>query len=273
MPTFETSDLTRLHYEDWGDGPPVVFLSSWALSSRMWQYQMAALADQGFRTIAHDRRGHGRSGSPRSGYDFDTLADDVAGLIAHLDLQEITLVSHSMGEGEAVRYLTRHGDQGVAKLILTSPLGPLPLRTTDNPNGIDPTVVETVRETWKRDFTAWMDANADGFFGKGLPGCALSPGIVEWTRQDMLQASLWALIECYRTGVGTDRRPDMAHVSVPTLIIQGDHDVSVPAELSGCVCAELIEGSLLEIYQNAPHALYLTHRDRLTADIIKFAKR
>jgi non-heme chloroperoxidase len=118
-----------------------------------------------------------------------------------------------------------------------------------------------------------MDANADGFFGQGLPGCAVSPGIVEWTRRDMLQASLRALIECNRTGVGTDRRPDMVNVSVPTLIVQGDHDVSIPVELSGCVCAELVEGSVLEIYENAPHALYLTHRDRLTADIMKFAKQ
>jgi pimeloyl-ACP methyl ester carboxylesterase len=239
----------------------------------MWQYQMTALADQGFRTIAYDRRGHGRSGSPRSGYDYDTLADDLAALFAHLDLQDVTLVSHSMGEGEAVRFLTRHGDERVAKLILTCPLGPLPLRTVDNPNGFDPAVVEAVREGWKQDFPAWMHANQDGFFGKGLPGCDVSPGVVEWTRQDMQQASLRALIECNRAGVATDRRPDMANVAVPTLIIQGDHDQSIPSELSGSACAELIEGSVLEIYENAPHALYLTHRDRLTADIMRFAKQ
>ena len=273
MPTFETSDQTPIHYEDWGDGPPIVFLASWASSSRMWQYQMAALADQGFRTIAYDRRGHGRSGSPRSGYDYNTLADDLAGLIDHLDLQGVTLVTHSMGEGEAVRYFTRHGDERVAKLILTCPLGPLPLRTADNPNGLDPAVVEAVRASWKQDLPAWMDANKDGFFGTGLPGCAVSPGVVEWTRHDMLQASLWALIECNRSGVATDRRPDMVNIAVPTLIILGDHDQSAPSELAGNVCAELIEGSVLEVYENAPHALYLTHRDRLTADIMRFAKQ
>jgi pimeloyl-ACP methyl ester carboxylesterase len=272
MPTFQTNDQTPIHYEDWGDGPPIVFVAAWALSSRMWQYQMVTLADQGFRTIAYDRRGHGRSGRPGSGYDYDTLADDLAGLMEHLDLDDVTLVTYSMGEGEAVRYLTRHGHRRIARLILACPLGPLPLRTDDNPNGFDPALVEAIRESWKQDFPAWMDANQDGFFGAGVPGCRVSAGIIEWTRRDMLDTSLRALIECNRRGTATDRRPDMAAVRVPTLIIQGDHDQSIPVGLSGQVAAGLISGSVLTVYENAPHALYLTHHDRLTADILEFAK-
>jgi pimeloyl-ACP methyl ester carboxylesterase len=272
MPTIETTDYTRLHYEDWGDGPPMLFIPAWGVSSKMWQYQMATIAGLGFRTVAYDRRGHGRSDRPGSGYDYDTLADDLARLIDHCGLDDVTLVSYSMGDGEAVRYLTRHGDRRVSKLILTSPLGPFPLRADDNPNGFDPALVAAVRESWKQDFAAWVDANQDGFFGVGLPGCAVSPGIVEWSIRDMLDTSLWALIECNKTGTQTDRRPDMAAVRVPTLIVQGDHDQSIPVELSGRVCADLIEGCVLTVYENAPHGLYLTHRDRLTADIVAFVK-
>ena len=272
MPTFQTADRTQVHYEDWGDGPPIVFIPAWSLSSKMWQHQMATIADLGFRCVAPDRRGHGRSDRPGAGYDYDTLADDLAGLMDHLDLHDVVLVSHSMGEGEAVRYLTRHGDARVAKLILVSPLGPLPMQTDDNPLGVDATLVDTIRQSWKQDFTRWMDANQDAFFGRGLTGCDVSPGLIEWTRGDMLDTSLRALIECNRTGVETDRREDMRGVRVPTLIIQGDHDASIPIELSGQVCAALIEGSDLVVYENAPHALYLTHSDRLSADIIDFAK-
>src|SRR5215469_16770608 len=221
MPTFQTNDQTLIHYEDWGDGPPIVFVAAWALSSKMWQYQMAALRDHGFRTIAYDRRGHGRSDRPGSGYDYDTLADDLAALMEHLDLDQVTLVTYSMGEGEAVRYLTRHGDDRVAKLILTCPAGPLPMQSDDNPNGVDPTLLAAVREMWKQDFTAWMDAGQDGFFGVGLPGCTVSPGIIEWTRSDMMTTSLAAVIAFYTTGTETDRRSDMAAVRIPTLIIQG----------------------------------------------------
>jgi len=273
MPTFHANDQTPIHFEDWGDGPPIVFVSAWALSSKMWQYQMVTLADQGFRTIAYDRRGHGRSGRPGSGYDYDTLADDLAALMDHLDLDGVTLVSYSMGEGEAVRYLTRHGDRRVAGLVLTCPVGPLPIRTDNNPNGVDPALLAAVREGWKKDFTAWMDASQDGYFGSGLPGCAVSPGIVEWTRLDMMDTSLRAVIEFNKTGTQTDRRADMAAIRVPTLIIHGDQDRSIPVQLSGQVAAGLIPGSVLTVYENAPHGLYATHRDRLTSDILEFAKR
>ena len=270
MPYYETPDRVRLHYQDWGDGEPVVFVSSWALSSRMWQYQMINLIEHGLRCIAYDRRGHGRSDDPGHGYDYDTLADDLAGLIDTLNLSGVTLVGHSMGGGEIVRYLTRHGDARIARVALVAPAGPFPLRTEDNPNGFDPALVAAVRAGWKRDFPAWMDAGQDGFVGRGLPGCHVSAGLIEWTRHDMLQASLLALIECNRAAVETDLRSEMTKIAVPTLIIDGDHDQSVPTELSGQVCAELIPGSIFKLYQNAPHGLYLTHPDRLTNDLLSF---
>jgi non-heme chloroperoxidase len=152
------------------------------------------------------------------------------------------------------------------------PAGPFPLRTDDNPNGFDPSIATAVRASWKRDFPAWMDAGTDDYVGKGLPGCNVSAGLIEWTRHDMLQASLLAVVECNRAVVETDLRTEMTMIRVPTLIIDGDHDRSIPTELSGKVCAELIPGSIFKLYENAPHGLYLTHRDRLTDDLLAFAK-
>jgi len=272
MPYIETVDHVRLHYQDWGSGQPVVFVSSWGLSSRMWQYQMVNLIEHKLRCVAYDRRGHGRSDQPGRGYDYDTLADDLAGLLDTLDVERATLVGHSMGGGEIVRYLTRHGDDRVAKVVLVSPLGPFPLRSDDNPQGFDPAVVEAVRAGWKRDFAAWMSAGANGYVGTGLPGCDVSAELIDWTKQDMLQASLLALIECNRMGVETDLRMEMGKIAVPTLIIQGDHDASIPVELSGQVCAALIPGSTFTLYENAPHGLYLSHGDRLAGDLLNFVR-
>jgi non-heme chloroperoxidase len=270
MPYYETRDHVQLFYQDWGAGEPIVFVSAWALSSRMWQYQMINLIEHDLRCIAYDRRGHGRSDQPADGYDYDTLADDLAGLMEMLDLSGVTLVSHSMGGGEIVRYLSRHGNHRVARAVLVSPMGPFPLRTETNPNGFDPAVVATVRASWKRDFPSWIDIGAAGYVGSGLPGCNVSARLIEWTRHDMLQTSLLALLECNRSGVETELRGEMTNIAVPTLIIDGDHDQSVPTELSGKVCAELIPGSIFKLYENAPHGLYLTHPERLASDLLGF---
>ncbi len=271
MPYFETKDGLRLAYKDWGSGPPAVFVSSWALSSKMWEYQMIEIAERGLRAVAYDRRGHGRSEHATAGYDYDSLADDLATLLDVLDIEGATLISHSMGEGEIVRYISRHGSSRVAKIILVSPLGPFPLLAPDNPEGLDPAIVEAVRETWKQDFPGWLEATQDAYVGRGLPGCEVSTGLVDWTKRDMLDTSLLALLECSRSGVCTDRRPDMAKIDVPTLIIHGDHDASAPVDLSGRICAELIEGSVFTLYENAPHGMYMSHRERLTDDIFDFA--
>jgi non-heme chloroperoxidase len=237
----------------------------------MWQYQMLALTERGMRCVAYDRRGHGRSDQPGRGYDYDSLADDLAAVLDGLDLREVTLVGHSMGTGEIVRYLTRHGDARVDRVILVSPIGPFPLQTDDNPNGFPGTVAEAIRSSWKRDFPAWIEANADEYVGKGRRGCDVSSGVVAWTIQDMLRTSLLAAVECNRTCIETDQRTEYGAVAVPTLIIQGDHDASIPIELSGRVAANLIPESVLMVYEDAPHALYLTHGDRLADDIWAFA--
>jgi pimeloyl-ACP methyl ester carboxylesterase len=270
MPTFETADGVRLYYRDWGDGEPVVFVSSWSLSSAMWQYQMVDLVGRGLRCIAYDRRSHGRSDDPGRGYDYDTLADDLASLLDHLDLHGVTLVGHSMAGGEIVRYLTRHGDDRARRIALISPIAPFPLQADDNPDGLDPAMVDAVREMWRRDIVAWVDAAADGYVGRGLPGCDVSPGIVEWTKRDLLQTTLLAQLECQRTGMETDLRAEMGKISMPALVIHGDHDESIPVELSGRMCAELIPGAQFSLYENAPHALYLTHRDRLNEELAAF---
>lgn len=175
-----------------------------------------------------------------------------------------------MGEGEVVRYLSRHGEDRVSKIVLVAPIGPFPLATDDNPGGIELAVIEEVRNRWKQDFTSWLEANEAAYVGKGLPGCNVSQGLVEWTKRDLLRTSLRALIECNRTATETDRRTDGRHIQLPTLIIQGDHDASMPAALSGEIYAELIAGSTFKLYTQAPHGLYLTHARQLTSDLLGF---
>src|SRR5689334_4743465 len=214
MPTHDTRDGVTLFYQDWDGAKPVLFAHSWALSSRMWQYQMVALHDRGARCIAYDRRGHGRSDQPGSGYDFDRLADDLAEIIERLDLRGLTLVGHSMGCSEITRYLVRRGDERVERVAFVSPVGPFPTRTPDNPNGVDPAMIAASRASWKQDFPAWMDANADAYIARGLAGDDVSPGLVEWTKNDMLSASLLALVECHRAIADTDQRAELEKIAV-----------------------------------------------------------
>lgn len=273
MPFVETHDRTRLFYRDWGEGKPVLFVSSWALSSEMWQYQMVNLTGHGLRCIAYDRRSHGRSDDPGRGFDYDTLADDLAALIAYLDLHDVTLVGHSMGGGEVVRYLTRHGSERVAGIVLLAATLPFPLKTADNPGGLDGSMVEKVRASWTEDFTRWVDANRGPFFGEGLPGCDVSASTQDWLIRQLLGASLQALVECNRAVVETDFRAELRSIGVPTLIVHGDTDASAPIDMTGRRSAALIPGSRLVVYENAPHALFLTHRERLNHDLLGFVMR
>ena len=175
MPFFETNDGTSLCYLDGGTGPPVVLVASAWLSSRMWEFQLPYLVDRGFRCVAYDRRGHGRSDWPWDGYDYDTLAEDLAALLEHLDLRGATLVAHSAGGGEVVRYLTRHGAGRVARIALVSATTPFPMKTPDNPDGVDRGLMEADLAVRTADRPSWLADNADGFFGVGLPGCRCRP--------------------------------------------------------------------------------------------------
>jgi len=261
-------DGVRLFHRDWGQGKPVVFLSGWALSGDCWRYQMLPLSEQGFRTVAYDRRGHGRSDDPGRGFDYDSLADDLAAVLDGLDLRDVTLVAHSMAGGEAVRYLTRHGGRGrVARVLFVAPTLPFLLKTSDNPEGIDGQLFDYVREVWRRDYAQWLADNERPFFMPDTP-----QPIMDWGRGLMMQCSLKAVIECNKAMVETDFRAELRGLSVPCLVIQGDRDASAPLPVTGARAARLIPGGRLKIYEGAPHGLFLTHADRLNADLIAFAR-
>jgi len=266
-PFIVTSDGASLFYKDWGSGKPVVFVHSWALNSDMWQYQMIHLADRGLRCVAYDSRGHGRSSDPGRGYDYDTLAGDLAAVIERLNLREVTLVGHSMGCGVVVRYLSRHGPGRVARVALVSPSLPFLLKTEDNPDGVDKSVFERLRARWSKDFPKWLADNAWPFFTPET-----SPEMVQWGVRMCMQASLKALIDCNRVDTETDFRAELPKITAPTLIIHGDKDVSTPLESTGRKTARLIPGSRLEVYEGAPHGLMFTHMDRFNRDLHDFIK-
>lgn len=266
--TIDTRDGALLYWKEWGEGKPVLFLHSWANSSDLWQYQMHHLSTAGLRCIAYDRRGHGRSNDPGKGYDFDTLADDLDAVIDTLGLREITLVGHSMGCGEIVRYLSRHGDKRVARIVLVGPTLPFLLKTADNPEGFDKAIAERVRNAWTKDFPRWLADNRRPFF---VPDT--SSAMMDWGSHLSYQTSLHAAIECSRAFIETDFRAELPQVTVPTLIVQGDADVSAPLERTGRRTAALIPGSQLRVYEGAPHGLMLTHIDRLNADLLAFIFR
>jgi non-heme chloroperoxidase len=271
MPTIETADKTTLFYRDWGVGRPVLFCSGWALSSIQWLYQMTSLSDAGARVIAYDRRGHGRSDDPGSGFDYDTLADDLAVLIEHLDLTQAMLVGHSMGGGEIVRYLTRHGSERVSRVCLIGSTLPFSEQADDNPAGIPAELLEAARGQWREDFGSWIEENEAPYFGDGLPGCQVGSVLREWTRADLLSTSLRALIEFNRLGAATDFRPELADLQIPVRLIHGDHDASSPLEISARLAAPLLPDGELTIYEDAPHGLYITHRGRLNAELVELA--
>jgi non-heme chloroperoxidase len=261
------SDGTELFCRSWGIGRPVVFLHSWALNSEMWGYQMLPLVRAGFRCIAFDRRGHGRSGDSGGGYDFDTLADDLAAVLDSLDLHNGTLVAHSMGCGEVTRYLTRHGSRRVAGIALLAPTGPFLLKTADNPDGIEGATFAAVRAGWMHDFQRWVVDNTPPFFTSET-----SPHIARWVGDMMSRTSLQAAIECNVSVAETDFRPELPRIKTRTLIIHGTADVSAPLRMTGQRMAQLIPSSEFKVYEGAPHGLFITHADRITADLLQFVQ-
>jgi pimeloyl-ACP methyl ester carboxylesterase len=261
-----TDDGVDLFYRDWGDGAPVLFVAGWSLPSDMWQYQMLALSQRGLRCIAFDRRGHGRSSDPGRGYDFDTLADDIAAVIEALDLRRVTLVGHSMGCNEIVRYLSRHGDARVARVALLGTMTPMICHDDSNPDGIDPALLDYFRShQLGRDFPQWVDENMPPFLAPDT-----SPGIANWLRQLALGASLQALVECNRALAAADFRNEMTRIAKPVLLIAGDADVSAPFALTARPSAALIPDARLQLYQGAPHGMFVTHMERVNADLLDF---
>lgn len=260
------SDGARLFVRDWGSGPPILFLAAWTLASDAWGYQMLDLKGQGFRAVAYDRRGHGKSSDPGK-YDYDSLADDLAAVIKDRGLTDFTLVSHSMASGEVARYFARHGGRGVKRVILVSPTTPFLMKAPDNPFGAPKEVMASGRARLVPDFPGRIASQIGPFFTPET-----SPAMVEWTRAMMNQTSLLAVMEIAKFMQETDFRSDVSKIGVPTLVIHGDKDVSALLEITGVRTAALIPGARLKIYEGAPHGIPLTHAEQLSRDIAEFAR-
>jgi len=258
-PFIGASDGTRLFHRDWGVGAPIVFCHPWGLNADIFEYQLTALSDQGFRCVAFDRRGHGRSDDPGYGYDLDTLAADLAAVIEKLDLRDLTLVGYSMGSAEAIRYVSRYGADRVSRVLLTSPLPPA---------GQGPGSTDAFIEALATDRPAALIDGLPLFVGRAQ---LISPALAQWVLDQFLSASPKSSIESQRANAISDYRDDLKSVRVPTLIITGDADEVCPLDQSGRVIAAAIAGSELRIYQGAPHGIVLTHRDRFTRDLLRFA--
>lgn len=267
-----TDDGACLYFRDWGRGRPMVFVSSWSLPSDSWAYQMLALSEAGLRCVAYDRRGHGRSsdrslGDPGTGCGFDRLADDLATVLEALDLRGATLVGHSMGPGEIVRYLTRHGTERVSRVVMVGTITPMLARTDDNPDGVLPEYFKEFQTNQlARDFPKWLEENIRPFVTPDT-----SPGMMEWVKSMALQASLRTLLDCHRAIAAADFRRELRSIDVPALIVHGDRDVTSPVELAHRTAA-LMPNARLSIYEGAPHGLFLTHIDRLNHELLEFVR-
>lgn len=262
-----SSDGVELFHRDWGEGRPIVFVSSWALASEMWAYQVAHLADAGYRCISFDRRGHGRSSPAARGYDIDALADDLGSVLDQLDLREVTLVGHSMGGAEILRYLGRRGDARVRSIALLAPAAPCLLQRPDNPFGAPREAFEARIAEWLHDFPAWNRRNQAPFFTPET-----SSALQEWLVQQILQTSPEVAAATFRALYRADVRPDLPKVDRPLLILQGDRDVSAPLDITGRRVAAGVRGAELKVYEGAPHGLFVTHMDRVNRDLEAFLR-
>jgi non-heme chloroperoxidase len=273
MSYITTSDGTSIFYKDWGEGPPVVLSHGWPLNSDSWEAQMLLLAEHGYRCIAHDRRGHGRSTQSWHGNDMDTYADDLAALLDALDVREVTLVGFSTGGGEVARYVGRHGTSRLAKVVLVSAVPPFMLRTEDNPDGVPIEVFDGIRAGSVADRSQLYHDLADGaFFGHNRSGTDVSQGIRDAFWLQSMQPGHRNALECIAAFSATDFRDDLVRIDVPTLVIHGDDDQVVPFEVGGKASAEMIPGSTLTVYEGAPHGITDTHRERLAQDLLDFIK-
>jgi non-heme chloroperoxidase len=273
MPNIKTEDRTKIYYKDWGKGQPVVFSHGWPLNADSWESQMLFLASNGYRCIAHDRRGHGRSSQPWNGNEMDTYADDLAILIEGLKLKEVVLIGFSTGGGEVARYIGRHGTKRVAKAALVSAVPPLMVKTKANPGGLPIDVFDGLRAQSIADRSQlYIDLASGPFYGFNRPGAKVSQGMIDSFWRQGMQAGHKNALDCIKAFSETDFTEDLKKFDVPTLILHGDDDQIVPIDAAGRASAKLVKDATLKVYPGAPHGLTDTHKERLSADLLEFVK-
>ena len=274
MGTITTTDGTEIYYKDWGAGQPVVFSHGWPLNADAWDDQSFLVASNGYRAIAHDRRGHGRSGQPWDGNEMDTYADDLAKLIEALDLRDAVLVGHSTGGGEVARYIGRHGTSRLAKAVLVGAVPPLMLKTDANPGGLPIGNFDAIRAGVATDRSQFYQDLSVTFFGANLPGATISQGLRDWFWLMSMQVGLKGAYDCVKAFSETDFTEDLKKMDVPTLIVHGDADQIVPIADSALLSAKLVKDSTLKIYPGAPHGLANTtaYKPTFNTDLLDFIK-
>jgi pimeloyl-ACP methyl ester carboxylesterase len=271
MPMIETKDGTRLYVKTWGEGAPVVLIHGWPLSGDSWDPITHALAEAGFKAIAYDRRGFGRSDQPSGGYDYDTFADDLASVMAHYGAdRDVALVGFSMGGGEIARYLSRHQGKGVSKVALVSSVVPYMLQTDDNPGGVPQSVFDEMTAGMLKDRAKFFTGFFDDFFGVGMVSSPVSDEVVDLAWMTAMQAGLRPTLAAAKAFATTDFRPDLASCTVPTLVIHGSGDKTVPIDPTAREVVKAVPQATLIEYDGAPHGVFASHTDRLRDDLLTF---
>jgi non-heme chloroperoxidase len=273
MPRITTKDGTKIFYKDWGSGQPVVFSHGWPLNADAWDDQLFFFASNGYRAIAHDRRGHGRSTQSFKGNDMNTYADDLAALVEELDLADAIHIGHSTGGGEVARYVGRHGTERVAKAVLVGAVPPLMLKTANNPEGLPIEAFDQIRAGVKGDRSQFYEDLSAPFYGANRPGSKVSQGVRDAFWLMSMQAGFPAAYDCVKAFSETDFREDLKKFDVPTLVIHGDDDQIVPITVGGLRSSKMIKGATLKIYKGAPHGLMTTHKEQFNTDLLEFARQ
>ncbi|MGA2048349.1 MAG: alpha/beta hydrolase [Terracidiphilus sp.] len=273
MNTITTKDGTSIYYKDWGSGKPITFSHGWPLSADAWDAQMLFLGQQGYRVIAHDRRGHGRSGQTWTGNDMDTYADDLAELIEALDLKDLTMVGHSTGGGEVARYIGRHGNKRVSKAVLIASVPPLMLKTDKNPGGLPLSVFDQIRAGVTGDRSQFYRDLSIPFYGYNKPDAKPSEGVKDQFWRLGMQSSIIGSYDCIKAFSETDFTEDLKKMEVPTLVLQGDADQIVPIEDASYLTAKIVKNATLDVIPGAPHGLCTTHADIVNQHLLAFLQK